>query len=168
MKNKSFARKRLMFIQKEDYNFLTYNLLVLLNSLKCHSIKTRFRDFRKIAYLIEFINTGGDIDDYNQDELASIYSKAQLKKQLISHLLVVLQNHNFIGVEMNTTHSSFDLWINLNQIPSDFFDKKLFEKEISNINKLKVYAHSLKTVPVKKLVDEILTSRNILTWEIWL
>lgn len=166
MKNKAFARKRIMFIQKEDYNFLTYNLLILLYTLKCTSSQKRFKDFRKVAYLIEFINSGGDISQYSRDELANIYSKAQLKKQLISHLLVVLRNHNFIEVSINSVSKSFDIWLNLEKIPNDFFDKKLFRKEIENINVLKKHASFLSIITVKTLVDKLFTSNNILTWEI--
>ena len=166
MKDKEFAKKRMMFIQKEDYNFLTYNLLILLYSLDCTDESKRFRDFRKTAYLIDFINSGGNISDYTQNELAIIYSKAQLKKQLISHLLVVLRNHDFIGVSINTTYNSFDIWLNLAMIPEDFFNLSFFENEISNINLLKKHARSLKTVPVKKLVDSLFTSNNVITWEI--
>ena len=166
MKNKEAARKRIMFIQKEDYNFLTYNLLILLFTLKCTSSQKRFRDFRKVAYLIEFINSGGDISQYSRDDLANIYSKAQLKKQLISHLLVVLCNHNFIEVSINSVSKSFDIWLNLEKIPNEFFDKKLFRKEIENINVLKKHASFLSIITVKTLVDKIFTSNNILTWEI--
>ncbi len=166
MKDKEFAKKRMMFIQKEDYNFLTYNLLILLYSLECTEESKKFRDFRKIAYLIDFINSGGNISDYSQNELAIIYSKAQLKKQLISHLLVVLKNHNFISVLINTNCNSFDIWLNLKAIPDVFFDIDLFKNEISNINTLKKHARSLKTVPVKKLVNSLFTSNNVITWEI--
>lgn len=166
MKNKAFARKRMMFIQKEDYNFLTYNLIILLYSLKCTSSERKFKDFRKVAYLIEFINSGGNITEYTRDELASIYSKAQLKKQLISHLLVVLRNHNFIGVSINSVSNSFDIWLNLEEIPSEFFDKKMFKKEIENIKMIKKHASHLNILTVKTLVDKLFTSNNILTWEI--
>ena len=166
MGEKSFAKKRMMFIQKEDYNFLTYNLLLLLDTLKCTTKQKSFKDFKKIAYLIPFINGGAVLDNYSQSELASIYSKAQLKKQLISHLLIILKNRDFIGVEINTTHNSFDIWIKKDNIPPDFFNKEKFQTEINNIKILKNYAYSLKTVPVKKLVDTIFTSNNIITWEI--
>ena len=131
MKNKEFAKKRMMFIQKEDYNFLTYNLMILLYSLDCTDESKKFRDFRKTAYLIDFINSGGNICEYSQNELAIIYSKAQLKKQLISHLLVVLRNHDFIGVSINTKYNSFDIWLNLNKIPEDFFNRDFFKSDIS-------------------------------------
>lgn len=156
----------MMFIQKEDYNFLTYNLLILLYTLKCTSPDKKFKDFRKVAYLIEFINSGGDVTQYTRDELASIYSKSQLKKQLISHLLVVLRNHNYIGVSINTVNKSFDIWLNMEAIPTDFFDKKMFKKEIENINLIKKQAVFLNRLTVKTLVDKLFTSNNILTWEV--
>lgn len=166
MAQKDFAKKRMMFIQKEDYNFLTYNLLILLHTLDCTSPDKPFRDFRKIAYLIDFMNNGANLNDYTKAELAGIYSKAQLKKQLISHLLIVLKNKKYIGVNINTTHSSFDIWINKKNIPKDFFDKEQFRNEIENVKTLKKYAHSLKTVTVKNLVDSMFSSNNVITWEI--
>lgn len=166
MNNKETAKKRMMFIQKEDYNFLTYIMLLLLYTLDCSSESKKFRDFRKIAYLVDFINFGGEISKYNQNDLANIYSKAQLKKQLLSHLIVVLKNQKYIDVDINTTHQSIDLWLNKENIPSGFFDKKLFEEEIKNVIALKQYAHSLKTVTVKNLVDTIFTNNNVITWEI--
>ena len=166
MAERNFAKKRMMFIQKEDYNFLTYNMLILLDTLNCTSPEKPFRDFRKIAYLIDFINNGANLNNYSKAELASIYSKAQLKKQLISHLLIILKNKRIIGISINTTHSSFDIWINKKNIPKDFFDKEQFKAEIENIEILKNYAHSLKTVTVKNLVDRMFSSNNVITWEI--
>ncbi len=164
--NKYSAKKRMMFIQKEDYNFLAYNLLVLLDTLGCTEESKKFRDFRKIAYLVDFINSDRQLNDYSQNELASIYSKAHLKKQLMSHLLVVLKNKNYIDVSINSTYNSFDIWLQKENIPSDFFNKEVFKNEISNIIELKKLAHSLKTVPIIKLVDSLFTSKNVLTWEV--
>lgn len=164
--DKSFAKKRLMFIQKEDYNFLAYNLLVFLKTLGCTEETKKFRDFRKIAFLIEFISNGYDIQKYTQDELAQIYFKSHLKKQLLSHLLIILKNKKYIGISINKPNNSFDIWLNINNIPKDFFDKKIFSCEIENINGLKEYAHSLKTVNIKDLITTIFTNNNVLTWEI--
>ena len=94
--SKYSAKKRMMFIQKEDYNFLAYNLLIFLNTLGCTDEGKKFRDFRKVAYLIDFINTRRQFEEFTQHELANIYTKAHLKKQLISHLLVMLRNKGYI------------------------------------------------------------------------
>ncbi|TKC06940.1 hypothetical protein [Pedobacter frigoris] len=166
MKNKASAKKRLMFIQKEDYNYLAYNLLILLDTLGCSNSSKKFRDFRKIAYLVDFINEGGDVKRYDQRDLGIIYSRAQIKKKLLHHLLVILKNKGYIGLDLNTTYRSIDVWINKQNIPKDFFDKEVFKKEIENINQLKTQVWSLKAGNMKDLTDKIFKENNILTWEI--
>ena len=128
---KENAKKRLMYIQKEDYNLLTYNMLLVLMVFNAKSESTRFRDFRKIAYLTHFINLNPNFCSYEQNELVKIYSQAQLKKQLMSHLLIILRNRGFIGMSINHIHQSFDLWVNEDNIPLDFFDKNIFAHVVS-------------------------------------
>jgi hypothetical protein len=164
--NKEFAKKRLMFIQKEDYNYLIYNLLLILETLSCNNESNAFHDFRKIAYLIDFISSSKAIDDYSQDELSIIYSKSQLKKKLLSHVLVVLKNKEYIDISINRVHKSFDIWLIRENIPQNFFDKDFFETEIKNINCLKRQIRGIKGTAIKTLVDNIFTSKNVLTWEI--
>jgi hypothetical protein len=166
MKSKDFAKKRLMFIQKEDYNYLCYNLILLLDTLECIDESQRFRDFRKAAYLIDFISSSKDFGDYSKDELINIYSKAQLKKKLLSHLLIVLKNRDYLGISINSAHKSFDIWLIKKNIPSEFFNQEYFVNEINNLNKLKRSIRSLKTTTIKTMVDSFFTSKNILTWEI--
>lgn len=166
MKNKDFAKKRLMFIQQEDYNYLCYNLILILDTLECIEEDKRFRDFRKIAYLIDFTSSTKDLECYTKDELMNVYSKAQLKKKLLSHLLIVLKNREYLGISINTTHKSFDIWLIKKNIPSEFFDKEYFSHEIKNLQKIKKSVHSIKTSAIKTMVDRFFTSKNILTWEI--
>ncbi|HCN50770.1 MAG TPA: hypothetical protein DIT10_17065 [Chryseobacterium sp.] len=166
METKNSAKKRMMFIQKEDYNFLTYNILFILKYFNATSEESKFKDFRKIAYMVHFISFNYDFKLYEKNELILIYSKAQLKKQLISHLLVILKNKGYIGVSVNMRHQSFDLWLKEENIPEAFFDENLFQNEVTNIKNLKKIISHLKIITVKKLVDVIFTSRNITTWEI--
>lgn len=163
---KENAKKRLMYIQKEDYNYLAYNILLVLNEFNAYSESSSFKDFRKIAYLVHFINLNPDFNSYDQNELAKIYSQAQLKKQLMSHLLIILKNRKFIGMSINHIHQSFDIWINKENIPKDFLDKSFFENEINNIKSLKSNINRLKGITVKKMVDTIFTKNNIITWEV--
>jgi hypothetical protein len=165
MKHRSDAKKRMMFIQKEDYNFLAYNLLLLLDTLDCSGERKTFKDFRKIAYLIDFINEGGEPDKFDQRQLSQIYSKAQIKKKLLHHLLIILRNKKMIGVSPNRTHRSIDIWINRGNIPESFLDKEVFANEINNILQLKKLVYSLKTVNIRDLANKIFTNNNVLVWE---
>jgi len=166
MISKEFAKKRLMFIQKEDYNYLTYNLIILLNELDCIAENKSFNDFKKISYLVDFIGSTRELKDFSQNELGSIYSKTHLKKKLISHLLIVLKNKNYIGISINKTHLTFNIWLKKDNIPESFFNRELFKTEIENIKKIKKEVRGLKRTTVKTMVDILYTSKNVLTWEI--
>lgn len=165
-KNRKSAKKRMMFIQREDYNFLTYNFLILLNELNCVSEVRKFNDFRKIAYLIEFISNNIDIEKYTEIELSNIYLRAQLKKKLLSHLILTLKNKQYLGISLNTTHRTLDVWINKEKIPDDFFNREYFFQEISNIQKLKKFARVSSRQTLKTMVDKLYKDRGVLTWEI--
>lgn len=163
---KQEAKKRLMFIQKEDYNFLTYNILLILKHLDATSKESKFHDFKKISYLVQFISTNPNFKDYDKRELSEIYSKSHLKKQLISHLILILKNKNYIGVDVNFHRNSLDIWLIENNIPEDFFDKELFKKEIGNIKYIKSELPRLKILTLKTVVDTIFTKNKVITWEI--
>ncbi|WP_041735370.1 hypothetical protein [Dyadobacter fermentans] len=164
--NRNAAKKRLMFIQKEDYNFLAYNTIILLDALGCTSEDKKFKDFRKIAYLIDFINDGGDPTKFDQVQLSKIYSRAQIKKKLLHHLLIILKNKNFIGVSVNSTSHTIDLWLKKPEVPESFLDKHIFSTELSNIQSLKSAVHSLRIVTIKTLSDKIFADNNVITWEV--
>ncbi|CAA0183343.1 conserved hypothetical protein [Tenacibaculum maritimum] len=164
--NKRNARKRMMFIQKEDYNYLCYNLIIILNNLGCTKESYQFKDFRKIAYLIDFISASKNIDDFSQDELGGIYSKVHIKKKLLSHLLIILKNKDYLGISMNKTHKSFDIWLKIDNIPKTFFDKDIFYNELDNFEILKTKIRGIRNTTIKTMVDKLFTSKNILTWEI--
>lgn len=166
MMNKENARRRIMFIQQEDYNFLVYNLLLILIVNRNESQNNSFHDFRKIAYLIEFISTNKSIDSFTQDELGDIYSRAQLKKMLLSHVLIALKRQGIVDISLNTTHQSFDIWINTDNLPTDFFDEVLFSNEIKNIKKMNQIVKRIRTTTISTLVNTLFTSKNIITWEI--
>lgn len=166
MQSKNQAKKRLMFIQKEDYNFLAYNTIILLDALNCTSESKKFKDFRKIAYLIDFINEGGNPKSFDQSQLSKIYSRAQIKKKLLHHLLIVLKNKKFIEVSVNSTSKTIDLWLNKSEVPLEFFDHNFFQNEMANINELKRVLGLIRSFTMKTLADKVFTDNNILTWEV--
>lgn len=154
-----------MFIQKEDYNYLAYSTIILLKVLDCTSEEKRFRDFRKIAYLVDFVNEGGEPCLFEEQRLADIYNKAQIKKKLLHHLIIVLKNRELISVSVNKSSQTIDLWLNIQLIPGDFFDTEIFENNIANVTELKrVMSLKVRSMPIKSLVKKIFDDNNILTW----
>lgn len=166
IRSKEFAKKRLMFIQKEDYNYLAFNLLIILKKLDCTNESKKFKDFKRIAYLIEFMTTTKDIKNYYSIELSNIYLRAQLKKKLLSHLILILKNKGIIEVSANSKYRTLDIWINLDMAPKCFFDKEYFQREFANLEMIKTYTKLTKVSLIKTLVDDLFTNRGVSTWEI--
>lgn len=166
MENKYFAKKRMMFIQGEDYNYLAYNFLIILYVLGCVNKSKPFKDFRKIAYLIDFVNNNIADNEFSEIDYANIYSKAQLKRQLIYHLILVLKNNELIDIDVNLPHNSLNVWLISENIPEDFFKNSIFQNEIKNMNDLKDNISSLRTMTIKRLSEILFVKNNVLTWEI--
>lgn len=166
MKNKEFARKRIMFIQKEDYNYLIYNLLLVLSHLECTEESKAFKDFRRIAYILDFLGSTKPIDKYTQEELGNIYIKAQLKKKLLSHVLIILKNKGYIEISSNSRNPAFDIWINKHIIPNNFWDDELFKIEINKLNEIKKILPRFRIGTIKTLAEKLFKNKNVMIWEV--
>lgn len=166
MKNKEFARKRIMFIQKEDYNYLIYNLLLVLNHFGCIEENMAFKDFRRIAYILEFMGSSKSIDDYTQEELGNIYLKAQLKKKLLSHVLIILKNKGYIEISANSQNPTFDIWINKHNIPNNFWNDELFKIELCRLNEIKKILTRFRVGTIKTLAERMFKNKNVIIWEV--
>ncbi len=55
--NSIAAKKRIMFIHGEDFNYLAYHVIVLLDTLKCDSASRPFKDHRKLAFLMDLVSS---------------------------------------------------------------------------------------------------------------
>ena len=166
MKNKEFARKRIMFIQKEDYNYLIYNLLLVLNYLECTEESKAFKDFRRIAYILDFLGSTKSMNEYTQEELGNIYIKAQLKKKLLSHVLIILKNKGYIEISPNSRNSIFDIWINKHNIPNNFWNDELFKIELCRLNEIKKILTRFRVGTIKTLAERMFKNKNVIIWEV--
>ena len=112
------------------------------------------------------MNTNKDIAEYTEEELSSIYLKAQVKKKLLSHILIILRNNNYIEISINPRHQTFDIWMNKDNIPADFWDNNLFTQEREQFLVLKRNIRSLRLTTIKTLAQKMFGDKNVLIWEI--
>lgn len=167
MNNKYDAKKRMMFIAKEDYNFFAYNILLILDQLGCDRDSKKFKDFRKIAFLIDFIMSNKNIEQYTTDELSRIYINSQFNRiQLISHVLIALSLNNYIGLEPNIKARTVDIWVNKSVIDEIFWSSYDWMKERSNIDAISRSISRLSSITVNTFIDKVFKSKNVRTWQI--
>lgn len=173
------VKKRLMFNKEEDYYFITYNVLVFLNTLGCTSEKKKFTDYTKLAYIIPFVSNNGLLDivvKYNQlqrqpskeetEILRDTYIKSRLRLKLLTSIFFALEHNQIIGLKKNDRRSCIDIWINKDKIPKKFLHASIFKIEKENSLRIKSEIQYLTSLSVKKLLESLYTSKGVRVWEV--
>jgi hypothetical protein len=169
MQTKQEKKKRLMYIQDEDLYFYTYVIFIILDHLKCYDEKTSFKDYRRLAYLIDFVASRGNlncmlISQYNQQspsiqqQLLKLYSKAVLVENEILKLLITLEKNGYVDINVKNnkmTEANVSIFLYKKNVPEEFFSDKLFVEERNNIRILQENLKRLKTISRKTLVKNL-------------
>lgn len=139
-------KRRLMFIKWEDYNYLTYNLLIILKYLWCEDINKSFIDTKKIIYLIFLVSDKKylnilrrvkRIDDslyissFDREVLTKLYYEWLDNIKQLNQLLFILDKKWYIGIVKEK--SNYNLYIKDNIFLNEMLDSNLFTYEIDNM-----------------------------------
>lgn len=175
MKNKN-VKKSLMYLSGEDFYVFCYAVLIVLDYLKCKDGRY-FKDYRKLAFLIEFIkddklnyiisNTHGkSLNPIDKEYLFSSYSTGLGRRSEILKLLFTLEKKNYIVLDKGDTRSLVNVSLNKEAIPSDFFNKEIFSREYRNISVFTQCVKKLSALKLDTLLNRIYVQNGIVTWAI--
>jgi hypothetical protein len=166
-----------MFSKDDDYYFITYNVLVFLNTIGCTSEKSKFTDYTKLVYIIPFVSDNSLLDillKYNKlnrlpskeeiDLLQENYIKSRLRLKLLTSILFTLENKNLIGLVKNNRRKSIDIWINKENIPPNFLKSALFKIEETNSKALKQEIPLIKSIATRTLIQHLFSSKGVRVW----
>jgi hypothetical protein len=170
-------KKRIMFIKGEDYYFLTYNILILLKTLDCFENTKKFRDYRKISYLIDFISDSNLINILERYEqtfslnfldkelLTRAYSNGMIRSSQILRLLFSLEKKGLIILERDSDDNELlDFYLKKENYPVDFFSNEIFNIEFQNANKLKQIVKRLSVLKFETVLDKLFKKYGISIW----
>lgn len=150
MKKNVSVKKRMMFIKGEDYNFLSYNIFIILNGLGCINKNRSLKDHRKLSFLVDFVSNDKLIDiiehyikkpdtsvnRLDRDLLNQSYTNSLLRIKTINQLVFTLINENYLFITGRKL-DKLDISLNKKNISKDFFKNDLFSIERNNIDRLK-------------------------------
>lgn len=172
-------KKRLMFIKGEDYYFITYNLLLLLNELKCWSNNgSVFKDIRKLSFLIEFIadenliailekyEDKSDLSRFDKERLNKAYSNGLLRLESMNRLLFSLEKKNIVELSQNSSRTAIDITLNNNPSVKRFIREDLFELEKNNAKRLRSTIGYLTRLTLENMLIKLFSNYGISTWPI--
>lgn len=173
------AKKRIMFVAGEDFNFLTYNVLIILDALGCNSQQKMFHDHRKLPYLISLASSptaqqillrrkrlNSSLGKRDLHTIASIYTQGVSRRHLVERVIYVLSRRGLVTARVGTESGSLDVCENNERIPEDFQESEFFELERANLNALRRIAPKLRSLKLGTFLQRYFTDQGVQTWQV--
>lgn len=169
-------KKRMMFILDKDYYFITIKLLIILNYLNCY--KDKFIDYRKLAFIIEFIKDDKDIDLYKKnirrsidlniferERLINIYCNGNIDQPLIKRVLLFLEKKGLINLEKNIRFNCIDVGLVKNENLDEILSLENLYNDIEKVKNIYDEFTSLRSIKYKLFIERIFGDSEVAKWE---
>jgi hypothetical protein len=171
------AKKRIMFIKGEDFNFLAYNILILLDQLDCNSEAKAFRDHRKLAFLVDLVSqpslTGiierrfrlnRSLSKRDLHSLSSAYANGESRKHFVERVLYAMATRGIIQIKKPPTEVAANIVLVPENISDSFSSSELFELERLNIRRIRVISPQIRTTVFQTFMTRFFDEQGVRTW----
>ena len=175
MNTSNTIKRSLMFSKGDDLYFLSYNVLLLLQGLKCECGKRIFKDHRKLAFLIDFISnrnlavtlkqSGPVLNVIDRELFTRAYADGLLRLNQVIRLLFTLEKRGFIQLKREIKTNTIDVCVIPGNQLNDFFDKKLFKLEAENLDVIKAAIPKLNVLTLDTLLNRLFDNHGVRTWD---
>lgn len=172
------AKKRLMFVKGEDFYFITYNILLLLNALRCDGPSRPFKDHRRLAFLIDFVADprltaiinrrrlipARSVHPRDRHELVRAYSNGSGRIHLVTRLVWAMETKGLVSIMRGDKAVAANVTLVPEKVPADFLGSELYEQERQNISALTTLMPKLRTSSLETTLDVLFRQQGVPTW----
>lgn len=169
------VKKRIMFSSGYDFYFMAYALLVTLDALGCKKGRY-FKDYRKLAFLIEFITEEKlltilerpeqkPLNRVDKEYLFKSYTNGLSRRSETLKILFRLEKSGLVILRKRDINSLVDVSLT-DSVPSGFFDKEFFKREYSNAHRLSILVKRLTRLTLSTTLSNIYEGRGVKTWDL--
>lgn len=171
---KEKSKKRMMYLVEEDFYFLTYNAILILNFFKCVSAESAFKDYRKIAYLIDFVANknlsnclaiSGSSNVTVKDMLVQSYAVSVARSALLDRIAYALEKRGILTIIADEEKRRVDWVLNIGNLPKDYFSNSFFKTEEENLLILKKHFSTVRTATLKATLKKLYHNHGVSTWQ---
>ncbi|QJX76988.1 hypothetical protein [Priestia megaterium] len=164
-----------MFNKDSDYYFIAYNIILILDNLKCYEGKSKFYDYRKLIYILPFIsneyllNIAIKNKKNRENEikiLEDIYINARLREPILKSILFTLEKKGYLTLEKNATRKCIDIQLKNDTLPDRYLNSALFKIESENIAYFKKYYQRLSFITLESLIDKLFKEKGVIIWDV--
>ena len=154
------AKKRMMFVQNNDFNFLCYMVLLTLEKFSCISEKSLFVDYRKIAFISNIVFWK------NKNDWSQIYYESQISIKTLDVIIQSLEKKGIINVKLKEKRRTADIWIVDRTLSKLFFNESIFAHELEELETIKKIDNRLRTSKLSTFLDKQFSLHGVKVWEV--
>jgi len=172
-------KKKIMFIKDEDYNYLTYNILIVLDHFKCYTQNKTFIGYMKLAFLINCLTSDADTnlfveamkaekntqsDLFLYENLLRVYTKSKLMQGHVKRLLFALKRKNIIDI-LPDRFSSVGAYMFPNGEMLSILHDNMFNEEYERIKKIQMAYPRLRSIKYESFLKKVFIENGVGKWE---
>jgi len=167
-------KRPLYFISGEDFYFVAYSILLVLELLG--GAKKGIKDHRKLSYLIQFISDSRLIDILNRTQnkvvansldrefLFSSFTNAELHKREVFKIIFSLERRGYVSLQRTDVAETLEVKLLSENLPKDFFSSDHFYEERRNADELKKLIPKISMLNFDSLLARLYTDRGVRVW----
>lgn len=166
-------KKKLMFAKGDDFYFLSYNMILILHSLKCICGQRKFTDYRKLAFLIDFVSNrnlaftlekpGYLLNPVDREQFTRAYANGLIRVNQISRLLFTLEKKQVVILSRDDG-GIMNVCLKKESLNATFLDKKLFRFELDNLKTMTAHVQRLNVLSLETLLERLFDNHGIKRW----
>ena len=173
------AKRRIMFIAGEDFNFLTYNILIILHSLDATSSENSFVDHRKLAFLVNLVSSPmayrillrrkrlhARLGTRDIHTLSTAYAQGIARRHLVERVLYVLTRRGLLQATQANADGPLRFHLDLEAVPSGFLTSDVYALERETVSELKRLAPTLRKQRFETFLERFFSDHGVQTWQV--
>ena len=170
-------KKRMMYLVDEDYYFIIIKILLILDALGRG--KSKFIDYRKLSFIIEFIKDDSTMKlfrksiEHNKssklhidERLFTVYYNANMQQALIKRVLFFLEKRQLIVLFKNDKYACIDVSIVDNKEINEVLSSSIFNEDKEHINEIRQNINKIKSIKYDTFIEKVFGNREVSKWDI--
>lgn len=171
---KAKNKRPLFFISSEDFYFVAYSILLVLEFLG--GSQKRVKDHRKLTYLIQFVSDSRLIgilsrtqqrivtNPLDREFLFSSFTNAELHKREVFKILFSLERGGYVSIQRTDVAEILDVTLVTGRLPKVFFGNDHFDEERRNADELKNLVPKISMLTFESLLERLYADRGVRVW----
>jgi hypothetical protein len=158
------AKKRIMFVPSDDFNFLTYSLIVTLKVLGCTNKNHMLKDVRKLAPIssiiilpqMEYLIFENPNSSEMRGALPKLWAQTKKKEPLYQRITYALGKKCIVGGDVDQNTNCKCVFLQREDIADELLQSHLFDIEVRNVGIISKMIPRIRSIKYETAMERLL------------